>query len=413
MLISRTFNANWKGAAGMSNSTNAKKRKPGQCASANVDRIALRFCGMPTSAQKDSLNQTLGACRWLYNRMLYDRSACYKQTGESLNLTPAWYKRLSCCPWLKEADSLALANVHLHLNRAFDNFFNGKSAYPKFKRKADHYDSYTTNIASKGATNLRFRMGKRKAGFLTLPKIGGEIKVRAHRAVPAHGILKSVTVTHEPDGKYYFSLLYEVPHEEIYHDIDPDNAIGLDMSMHNFYVDSNGKHIDYGKPYHDMQNRIAKEQRKLSHMKKGSSNYHKQRVKVAKLCAKAKHQRSDALHKLSRQLVDTYDIVGIEDLNMKAMSQSLNFGKSVGDKGWGMFANMLAYKAQRAGKRIIKVGKFFPSSQMCHECGTLHKLTKDLSVREWTCPNCGHPHDRDENAALNIRDEAVRIYCTC
>ena len=220
------FNANWKGAAGMSNSTNAKKRKPGQCASANADRIALRFCGMPTSAQMETLNQTLGACRWLYNRMLHDRSACYKQTGESLNLTPAWYKHLSCCQWLKEVDSLALANVQLHLNRAFGNFFNGKSAYPKYKRKADHYDSYTTNIASKGAANLRFRMGKRKTGFLKLPKIDGEIRVKAHRTVPAHGVLKSVTVTHEPDGKYYFSLLYEVPHEEICHDIDPDNAIG-------------------------------------------------------------------------------------------------------------------------------------------------------------------------------------------
>jgi putative transposase len=106
-------------------------------------------------------------------------------------------------------------------------------------------------------------------------------------------------------------------------------------------------------------------------------------------------------------------MIGIEDLNMRAMSHSLHFGKSVGDKGWGMFTSMLAYKAQRAGKRVIKVGKFFPSSQMCHECGRLHKLTKDLSVREWTCPDCGHHHDRDENAALNIRDEAVRIYCTC
>ena len=287
------------------------------------------------------------------------------------------------------------------------------TTYLGYPKKADHYDSYTTNIASKGAANLRFRIGKRKTGFLTLPKIDGEIKIKAHRKVPANGILKSVTVTHESDGKYYFSLLYEVPHEEICHDIDPNNAIGLDMSMHGFYVDSNGRHVDYGKPYHDMQNRIAREQRKLSHMKKGSSNYRKQRVKVAKLYAKAKHQRSDALHKLSKQLVDTYDIIGIEDLNMKAMSQSLNFGKSVGDKGWGMFIGMLAYKAQMAGKCVIKVGKFFPSSQMCHECGTLHKLTKDLSVREWTCPDCGHHHDRDENAALNIRDEAVRIYCTC
>ena len=348
----------------MSNSTNAKKRKPGQCASANVDRIALRFCGMPTSDQKEALNQTLGSCRWLYNRMLHDRSACYKQTGE-LNLTPAWYKHLSCCPWLKEVDSLALANVQLHLNVAFDNFFHGNSAYPKYKRKADHYDSYTTNIASKGATNLRFRMGKRKTGFLKLPKIDGEIRVKAHRKVPANGILKSVTVTHEPDGKYYFSLLYEVPHEDVCHDINPDNAIGLDMSMHEFYVDSNGKHVDYGKPYHSMQDRIAREQRKLSHMKSGSSNYQKQRVKIAKLYAKTKHQRGDVLHKLSRRLVDTYDIIGIEDLNMKAMSQSLNFGKSVGDKGWGIFTTMLAYKAQRVGKRVMNAGDCTNSQKIC------------------------------------------------
>jgi putative transposase len=256
-------------------------------------------------------------------------------------------------------------------------------------------------------------MAKRKTGFLTLPKISGEIKVRAHRKVPEDGVLKSVTVTHEPDGKYYFSLLYEVPHKTVSHEVDPDSAIGLDMSMHEFYVDSEGNHVDYGKPYHDLQGRISREQRKLSHMKKGSSNYRKQRAKIARLYAKAKHQRSDALHKLSRKLVDSYDIIGIEDLNMKAMAQSLNFGKSVGDKGWVMFTVMLAYKAKQKGKQLIKVGKFFSSSQMCHECGTLHKLTKDLSVREWTCPDCGHYHDRDENAALNIRDEAVRIYCTC
>ena len=345
--------------------------------------------------------------------MLYDRYIYYQQTGKSLKLTPAWYKHLSCCVWLKDIDSYALANVQLHLNVAFDNFFSGKSAYPKFKKKADHYDSYTTNIGHKGATNLRFRMGKKKTGFLKLPKIDGEIRVRAHRRIPTNGILKSATVIHEPDGKYYFSLLYEVPHKEICYNIDPNNAIGLDMSMHEFYVDSNGKHVDYGKPYHAIQNKIAKEQKKLSHMKRGSSNYQKQRVKIAKLYAKTKHQRSDTLHKLSRQLVDTYDIIGIESLNMQAMAQSLNFGKSISDKGWGMFTTMLVYKAQMAGKQVIKVGKFFPSSQMCHECGTLHKLTKDLSVREWTCSNCGHHHDRDENAALNIRDEAVRIYCTC
>ena len=390
-----------------------KKRQPGQCSSTNVDRIAFRFYGMPTDEQKHKLNSILGACRWLYNRMLYDRSKSYEYFGESTAKTPAWYKHLSCCPWLKEADSIALANVQLNLNHAFRNFFEGRTAYPKFKKKADHYDSYTTNIASKGAENIRFRRNKKGTGFLTLPKVPGEIRVEAHRRVPSNGILKSVTVTHDPDGRYYFSLLYEIPHKDVFCEIDPDNAVGLDMSMHEFYADSEGNHVDYGKPYHDLQKRIGKEQRKLSYMKKGSSNYKKQRVKIAKLYAKTKHQRSDALHKLSRKLVDSYDIIGIEDLNMQAMAKRLNFGKSVGDKGWGMFVTMLTYKAKAEGKEVIKVDKFFPSSQMCHECGSLYKKTKDLSVREWACPHCGHHHDRDENAALNIRDEAVRIYCTC
>ena len=372
---------------------------------------AYKFRIYPNAAQRELFAKTFGSCRFLYNQMLADKIRAYRESGKSHRCTPAAYKKQY--PWLKEVDSLALANVQLHLNKSFDAFFKGKAGYPKFKKKADHYDSYTTNIASKGASNVRFRMAKRKTGFLTLPKISGEIKVRAHRKVPEDGVLKSVTVTHEPDGKYYFSLLYEVPHKTVSHEVDPDSAIGLDMSMHEFYVDSEGNHVDYGKPYHDLQGRISREQRTLSHMKKGSSNYRKQRAKIARLYAKAKHQRSDALHKLSRKLVDSYDIIGIEDLNMKAMAQSLNFGKSVGDKGWGMFTVMLAYKAKQKGKQLIKVGKFFSSSQMCHECGTLHKLTKDLSVREWTCPDCGHYHDRDENAALNIRDEAVRIYCTC
>ena len=393
--------------------TSKKKRNLGQCTSTDVDRIAFRFYGKPTAEQKQKLDTTLDSCRWLYNRMLDDRTKTYEYLGETLNRKPAWYKHLSCCPWLKEADSLALSNVQLALDRAFRNFFEGRASYPKSKKKADHHDSHTTNIASKGAGNVRFRQKRKGLGFLKLPKIAGEIRIVAHRRVPSNGILKSVTVTREPNRKYYFSLLYEVPHREIAYTVDPDNAIGLDMSMHGFYVDSEGNHIDYGKPYHKLQDRIGREQRKLSHMKKGSSNYRKQRMKIAKLYAKTKRQRSDALHKLSRTLVDSYDIIGIEDLNMRGMSRSLHFGKSVGDKGWGQFVSMLGYKAKAAGKQVIKVGRFFPSSQMCHECGNLYKKTKDLSVREWTCPHCGHHHDRDENAALNIRDEAVQMYCSC
>lgn len=184
------------------------------------------------------------------------------------------------------------------------------------------------------------------------------------------------------------------------------------MSMHSFYVDSDGNEVDSPHAYLHAQDRLAREQRKLSHMKKGSSNYQKQKLKIAKLYAKTTHQRNDFLHKLSRKLVDAYDIVGIEDLDMKGMSQALNFGKSVSDKGWGRFVRMITYKATDAGKRVIKISRWFPSSQMCHECGCLSKKTKDLSVREWTCPHCSTTHNRDYNAAINIKNEAVRIYCT-
>lgn len=377
--------------------------------SSAVTRQAYRFLALPDEAQKEMIGKTFGCVRYLYNRMLSDKSNCYKNFNESLSLTPAWYKHLSCCEWLSEVDSLALANVQLNLNSAFTNFFEGRAGYPKFKKKANHNDSYTTNVV---AANIRVRETDEYI-YLRLPKIPGELCIRKHRPIKSGGILKSVTVSREPSGKYYVSLLYEFPYVEPVHEIDPDNAIGLDMSMPAFYVDSEGNLVDTPHAYRKQQEHLAREQRKLSHMKKGSSNYNKQRLKVAKLYAKTKHQRNDFLHKASRRLVDSYDIIGIEDLNMKGMSRSLNYGKSVSDKGWGEFVRMLMYKANAIGKRVIKVSKWFPSSQMCHECGCVSKKTKDLSVREWDCPHCGAHLSRDYNAALNIRDEAIQIYCTC
>ena len=374
--------------------------------SADRERIAYKFrIGTLSSEQETYFAKTFGCVRWLHNRMLSDKIHAWEYWHEDLKLTPAWYKKISCCLWLNEVDSLALANVQLNLNQAFQNFYNKKSRYPRFKKKSAHNDSYTTNNAS-----IHMDHGKM---YLSLPKMEKEVPVINHRPIKDGGQLKSATISREPDGAYYVSLLYEYKKVPVMHQIDPGNAVGLDMSMHGLYVDSEQRHVDAPEWYRKAEARLAREQRKLSHMKKGSSNYQKQRLKVAKLYSKTKNQRTDFLHKLSNDLTNAYDIIGIEDLNMRTMAQALNYGKSVGDKGWGAFAVMLAYKAERKGKKLIRIDKWFPSSQMWHECGSLNKKTKDTSIRDWTCPVCGHHHDRDENAARNIKTEAVRIYCTC
>ena len=247
--------------------------------SAEVIRKAYKFQSVPTEEQKVVFAHTFGCVRYLYNRMLDDKSKAYRYFGENLNLTPAWYKHISCCRWLADVDALALANVQLNLNTAFQNFFNRRAKYPKFKKKNDHHDSYTTNVVN---GNISYRTSD-KYMYVTLPKIPGELMVKNHRPVKQGGNLKSVTVSREPSGKYYISLLFEYTRVKAVHDIDPDNAIGLDMSMYSFYVDSDGNEVDSPHAYLHAQDRLAREQRKLSHMKKGSSNYQKQKLKIAKL----------------------------------------------------------------------------------------------------------------------------------
>jgi putative transposase len=241
---------------------------------------------------------------------------------------------------------------------------------------------------------------------LKLPKIG-QVKLKQHRNIPSNYTLRSVTVSQTPSGKYYTSILFEyenqVQKQEMY------DFLGLDFSMHELYKDSNGNEPAYPRYYRQAEKRLKREQRKLSKMQKGSKNRDKQRIKVAKLHEKVANQRKDFLHKQSRQITNAYDCVCVEDLDMKAMSQSLNFGKSVSDNGWGMFVTFLKYKLEEQGKKLVKVDKFFASSQTCSICGYVNKETKNLSIRAWDCPECGTHHDRDLNAAINIRNEGMRI----
>ena len=315
-----------------------------------------------------------------------------------LHNTPASYKKQYV--WLKEVDSLALSNAQLNLQKAFTNFFNQpKVGFPKFKSKHRNRISSTTNN-QKGSITL-------EAGRLKLPKVRGWVKVKQHRVISKGHKIKSATISMTPSGKYYVSLLCE--YENSISEIEPETFIGLDYSMKELYVDSNGDTPEYPRYYRKSEEKLKREQRKLSLMQKGSANRQKQRLKVARLHEKVANQRRDFIHKATRQIANAYDCVCIESLNMQSMSKSLRFGKSVHDNGWGMFTEILKYKLEGLGKKLIKVDKFFASSQLCSCCGYKNPATKDLSLREWECPVCGTYHDRDINAAINIRTEGMRL----
>ena len=358
---------------------------------------AYKFRIYPNAEQQIILTKTFGCVRFIYNQMLSDKINHYEETKQKLNNTPAQYK--SKFPWLKEVDSLALANAQMNLQTAYNNFFrNPKIGFPKFKSKKSNRRSYTTNCVNGNISIYN--------GFLKLPKVG-LVKLKQHRLILSNYKLKSVTISQTPSGKYYASVLFE--YENQIQKQELHDFLGLDFSMHGLYKDSNGNEPAYPRYYRQAEERLKREQRKLSLMQKGSKNRSKQRIKVANLHEKVANQRKDFLHKQSRQIANAYDCVCIENLDMKAMSQSLNFGKSVADDGWGMFVTFLKYKLEETGKRLVKVNKFFASSQICNVCGYKNTATKNLSIRAWDCPECGAHHDRDINAAINIRNEGMRL----
>ena len=357
----------------------------------------------PTTAQKMMFAKTFGCVRFIYNKMLRDRIDYYKETGQKLNNTPAQYKE--AFPWLKEVDSLALANAQMNLNKAYSHFWNDSQHFgkPRFKSKKNRRASYSTNN-QKGSVRIEGHKVK-------LPKVGW-VKLCQHRPLPENSIIKTVTISKTPSGKYYISMLVEYENQIL--PVIPKTFLGLDFAMHGLYVASDEEDAKYPDFLRTAEKRLAKAQRKLSKKQKGSHNREKQRLRVAILHEKVANQRRDFLHKKARYLADRYDAIGIEDISVKAMAKrkkggKFSFGKSVTDNGWNMFTNMLEYKLAWQGKQLIKIDKWYPSSQLCHVCGYQNHETKDLSVREWDCPKCGSHHNRDKNAAINIREEARRI----
>jgi putative transposase len=356
---------------------------------------SYKFRIYPNAEQVVLFAKTFGCVRFIYNRMLADKIAHYEATGKTLKTTPAQYK--ADFEWLKEVDSLALANAQLHLESAYRNFFRDKSVgFPNFKSKHKGHNSYTTNLVN-GNIEL-------VGGYLKLPKLG-KVKIKQHRDIPVDYRLKSVTINKAPSGKYFASILYE--YEAEIQAAQINHAVGLDFSMKELYVSSDGVTPEYPRFYRQAQAKLAKEQRKLSRRQKGGKNRQKQKIKVARRHEKVANQRLDFLHKQSRQITNAFDAVCVEDLNMKGMSQALNFGKSVSDNGWGMFTNMLSYKLAEQGKQLVKIDKWYPSSKTCSACGSI-KDELALSERTYQC-ECGFVCDRDINAAINIRNEGLRM----
>ena len=364
---------------------------------------AYRYRLYPTTEQKIMFAKTFGCARFIYNKMLGDRLDYYKETGKKLNNTPAQYK--AEFPWLKEVDSLALANAQLNLNKAYNNFWNNRKHFgkPRFKSRKTGRSSYSTNN-QKGSVRL-------EGNKIKLPKIGW-VKICLHRPLMENSTIKTVTISRTPSGKFYISILVE--YENQIFPIIPKNFLGLDFAMHGLYVDSDEDNADYPNFLRKAEKKLAKAQKKLSKRQEGSRNRDKQRLRVAVLHEKIANQRRDFLHKKARDLADKYDAIGIEDISVKAMAKrkkggKFSFGKSVADNGWNKFVNILEYKLAWQGKQLVKIDKWYPSSQLCHICGYKYNKTKDLSVREWDCPKCGNHHNRDKNAAINIREEARRM----
>lgn len=366
---------------------------------------AFKFRIYPSTEQQLLINKTFGCARFVYNHWLHRKIDLYNEDKSRFSYVQCAnemaHMKKTDYQFLKEVDSVALQQALRHLDTAFQNFFQRPSmGFPKFKSKKSAKKSYST---IKIQNNISIENGR-----LKLPKIG-LVKVKQHREIPRNYNLKSVTVSKSCSGKYYASILFEYDNQV--KRVEPMSFLGLDFSMHELYVDSNGQEPNYPRYYRAAEKKLAHEQRKLSKMQKGSKNRQKQKIKVAKLHEHISNQRKDFLHKQSRQITNVYDCVCIEDLNMQGMARSLRFGKSVSDNGWGMFTRMMEYKLAEQGKQLVRIDKYFPSSQMCHVCGVLNHATKDLSVREWTCPDCGTHHNRDHNAAINIREEGKRMIC--
>ncbi len=364
---------------------------------------AIKYRLYPTKSQTEYFHKCFGCCRFVYNQALNWRIAAYNADGTSLNyndtafgLTALKHKFV----WLKEADSIALQQSLRNLDSAYTSFFKKDGGFPKFKSAKHSRKSYST-INQNGTVAIINNAVK-------LPKVG-IVKAKIHRLPADDWKLKSATVSMDSDGKFYVSILFEYE-SNVFATPKTGSAIGLDYKSDGLYMDSNGNTGTNHKYFRESHKKLAKAQRRLKHKTIGSKNYRKQQSKINRIHRHIANQRLDNLQKLSTKIANSYDIVCVENLNMRSISnKSFGNGKATMDNGYGIFLDMLEYKLHDRGKHFVKIDKWFPSTQICSCCGNRMKLA--LGERIYKC-GCGLKLDRDLNAAINIKNEGLRILNT-
>ncbi len=359
---------------------------------------AFKYRLYPTESQAEKINQNIGCARFVYNQLLNDRIKVYRETKQKSKKTYSALKEEH--DFLKKADSRALKNAQAHLDEAYNKFFKEpNTGFPKFKSKHKCRWSYTTD---NNHNAIHF-----KGNRLQLPKVGA-IKVVQHRETV--GRIISATINHERSGEFYASVLCEIDQPELLP--VTEKKVGIDLGLHDFVVCSDGQKVEAPKIFKKAQDKLAKEQRKFARTQKGSNGHEKQRMKMARCHQKIKNQRNDFLQKLSTKLINENQVICLEDLSVKGMVKNHKLAKSVSDASFAKFVSILEYKAKWYGRTVVKIDRFYPSTQVCSTCGfqnTSLRGLKNLSKREWVCPECGEVHDRDLNASRNVLKEGLRV----